>query len=169
MTAVVVLAVALFLPMLVETAISARNERGLRAAGAIEPYDDVIRLMQVAYPAAFVSMIGEAWLRDVVVGDLFVWGAGLFALAKIVKYWAIATLGPRWTFRVLVPPDSSPIRTGPYRFVRHPNYIAVVGELAGAAVMSHAWVAGPLATAGFIWLMARRIVVEERALGLRKV
>ena len=86
MTAVVVLAVAVLLPMLMETAISARNERALRAVGAIEPHDDVIRLMQVAYPAAFASMIVEAWLRNVVVGDVFVWGAGLFALAKIVKY-----------------------------------------------------------------------------------
>ena len=169
MTAIIVLAAAVFLPMAVEAAISARNEHGLRAAGAIEPHDDVIRLMQVAYPAGFAMMVAEAWLRGVVFDDVFAWGAALFALAKAVKYWAIATLGNRWTFRVLVPPDSKPIRTGPYHLVRHPNYIGVVGELVGAALMAHAWVAGPVVTSGFVWLIARRMLVEERALGLRKV
>ena len=155
--------------MLVETAISARHDRVLRAAGAIEPPGDVIRLMQVMYPAAFAGMLVEGYLRGVVIDDLFGWGAALFATAKALKYWAIATLGDRWTFRVLVPPDSAPIRTGPYRVARHPNYVAVVGELAGVALMARAWITGPLATVGFILLIVRRIVIEERALGLRKV
>ena len=164
-----IIAVVAFGPMIGEAMVSARHDRALRASGAVEPRDDVIRLMQVAYPAAFAALVAESWLRGVVADAVFWWGALLFALAKALKYWAIATLGPRWTFRVLVPPDSTPIRTGPYRVARHPNYIAVVGELAGVAVMAHAWITAPLAMGGFILLMRRRIVIEERALGLRKV
>jgi methyltransferase len=95
---------------------------------------------------------------------VFVGGAIVFALAKAIKYWAIATLGPRWTFRVLVPPASSLIRGGPYRFMRHPNYLGVMGELIGSAMMARALVAGPIAVASFAAIIAVRIRVEERAL-----
>jgi methyltransferase len=91
----------------------------------------------------------------------------VFALAKGLKYWAIAALGPRWTFRVLVPPASDRTVAGPYALVRHPNYIAVAGELAGVALMAGAFVSGPLALVCFSILMLLRIRVEERALGLR--
>jgi methyltransferase len=89
----------------------------------------------------------------------------VFGIAKALKYWAIATLGRRWTFRVLVPPGSTRIVAGPYRWMRHPNYVAVIGELAGAAAMMRAIVAGPIATVGFGALMLARIRIEERALG----
>ena len=59
---------------------------------------------------------------------------------------------------------SAPVVSGPYRYVRHPNYVAVIGELAGVALMSGARIAGPLGTLAFGALMFRRIVIEERAL-----
>ena len=89
----------------------------------------------------------------------------MFVLAKALKYWAITTLGPRWTFRVLVLPSAPLVATGPYTFLRHPNYVAVVGELIGAALVLSAPVTGALALAAFGWLMLRRIAVEDRALG----
>jgi methyltransferase len=91
----------------------------------------------------------------------------VFVLAKAVKYWAIATLGPRWTFRVLVPPRSTLVTGGPYRVMRHPNYLGVIGELAGFALMAHAAAAGTASVLMFAWLIARRIGVEERALRIR--
>ena len=81
-----------------------------------------------------------------------------------MKYWAIATLGARWTFRVLVPPHSTRITDGPYRFLRHPNYVGVAGELAGMALMAQAPLAGIASIAGFGALMILRIRVEEREL-----
>ena len=56
------------------------------------------------------------------------------------------------------------IVSGPYRWIRHPNYAAVAGELAGASIMMRAIVAGPIATVGFTALMLARIRIEERAL-----
>ncbi len=103
-------------------------------------------------------------MRRVSIDALLLVGAGAFSVSKALKYWAIATLGTRWTFRVLVPPGSAPIRSGPYAFVRHPNYVAVMGELIGVSLMCHAWVAGPVATLGFGLLLLARIRVEERAL-----
>jgi methyltransferase len=160
-----VLFVIAFVPMIGEAVRSARNERTLRAAGAIEPAGDVYTAMQFAYPASFAAMIAEAWLRAQPVSSLAIAGAILFGLAKALKYWAIGTLGSRWTFRVLVPRGSHRTTSGPYRYVRHPNYLAVAGELAGMALMARARIAGPLSIGLFGALMLLRIRTEERALG----
>jgi methyltransferase len=156
-----------FVPMLIEARLSARNERALRAAGAVEPGRDVYAAMQVAYPACFAAMVLEAWLRGRGLTVGAVSGAVIFASAKALKYWAIHTLGPRWTFRVLVPPHSDRTIAGPYRFLRHPNYVGVVGELGGFALLAGAPYSGLLSMAVFGALLLARIRVEERALGLR--
>ena len=154
-----------FAPMIVEARLSARNDAVLRARGASEPAGDVYSLMQVCYPGAFLAMLIESWFRSVSADRVFFAGIALFIAAKALKYWAIATLRERWTFRVLVPPGSSPVSRGPYRALNHPNYVAVVGELAGFALMAHAWLSGPVTTAVFALLIRARIGVEERALG----
>jgi methyltransferase len=153
-----------FIPMAAEARTAARNDRALRAAGAVEPAGDVYEAMRIAYPACFVAMAGEAWIGGASVNSLFAAGVAVFVLAKGLKYWAIATLGSRWTFRVLVPPRSSRTTTGPYRFLRHPNYVAVAGELVGMALMAQAPVTGAVSVVGFGSLMLARIKVEERAL-----
>jgi len=168
MIAAGVMAVLVFVPMLVETAISSRHDRGLRAQGAIEPPGDVYRAMALVYPGSFVAMLAEGVVRgangSAGLDAWFAAGLVVFAVAKALKYWAIASLGSRWTFRVLVPPGSARTMRGPYRWIAHPNYVAVAGELAGVAVAMHAVVSGPFAVAGFGWLMLRRISIEEKAL-----
>lgn len=161
---------AVFGSMGAEAAISRRHERVLRAMGAIEPPDDVYGAMRWAYPLCFVVIAAEGWLAGGSTASMAsISGAGviLFGLAKALKWWAMATLGTRWTFRVLVPPDAPLILGGPYRYLRHPNYLAVVGEIAGAAVTLRAPVSGVVSVLGFGALMRRRIIVEERALKLR--
>jgi methyltransferase len=123
--------------------------------------------MAVAYPACFLAMVLEAWMGGHAIGAPALAGGIVFAGAKALKYWAIAVLGERWTFRVLVPPRSERTLRGPYRVLRHPNYVAVVGELVGFALLARAPVAGALAVVGFGALLVARIRVEERALGLR--
>ena len=151
-----------FVPMLVEARVASVNERGQRALGGIEPPGDVYRIMSVAYPAIFLVMIAEgAWRPGY---EQLTIGAVIFVAAKLLKWWAILTLGPAWTFRVIVRPGAPLVAAGPYRWLRHPNYVGVAGELAGVALMSGARVAGPVGTAVFVVLMLRRIRVEERAL-----
>lgn len=163
----VLLATVAFVPMILEGLLSRRNERELRALGAEEPHDDVYWLMQVVYPAAFVAMILEGWRRAPWVDVYVAAGFTLFLGAKMLKYWAIMTLGVRWTFRVLVPPDSKRILAGPYRLLDHPNYVAVMGEIIGGAFIAHAPVTGTIAAIAFGTLIVLRIRVEERALGMR--
>ncbi len=164
MRAVLLLATA-FVPMILEAKRSQRNEVELRRRGAVEPRQDVYRLMRVAYPACFAAMVAEGWTRPPAGARGLAAGAAVFVGAKALKYWAVSTLAERWTFRVLVPPDDPPVTTGPYRWLRHPNYAGVAGELAGMAVLANAPVTGLLAFAGFGALLLARIRVEERALG----
>jgi methyltransferase len=154
-----------FVPMLFEARLSAAHERTLREAGAHEPSDDVYSVMQVAYPGSFLIMIAEGAIRHVTFDTLVACGAAVYIAAKMLKYWAVSSLGVRWTFRVLVPPRSSRIVRGPYRWLAHPNYVAVAGEIAGVGLAMHAWYTGGPALAFFVFLMLRRIAVEERALG----
>ena len=156
-----------FAPMLLESSLAWRNERGLRAAGAVEPVDDVFAVMKIVYPACFAAMLAESWMLQRTAPITLPAGIVVFTLAKTLKYWAIATLGRRWTFRVLVPPQSTPIGRGPYRFMRHPNYVGVAGELAGFALMAGAPFTGAAGVLVFTALMRARIRVEERALGFR--
>jgi len=161
------LATLVVVPMLFEAALSRRNERQLRAMGATEPHDDVFWIMQVAYPAAFLAMLVEGWVRGPIVDVHVAAGFAVFVGAKLLKYWAIMALGVRWTFRVLVPPGSTRVLVGPYRLLRHPNYVAVFGELLGAGLIAHAPIAAILSIIGFGALILLRIAVEERALRVR--
>jgi methyltransferase len=159
------LLVVVFVPMLIEARLAAVNERAQRARGGVEPAGDVYQIMRVAYPGVFLAMIAEGWWGSTVVPvEWRIAGAVIFVAAKLLKWAAIVSLGDAWTFRVIVRPGTPLIATGPYRWLRHPNYVAVVGELVGVALMSGARVAGPLGTILFGALMLMRIRVEERAL-----
>ena len=150
--------------MLVEATIARRHELHQLAVGGVEPAGDVYRIMQIAYPGAFLAMIVEGWATGWPPAIYVLVGASVFLAAKALKTWAIRSLGPFWTFRVIVVPGAALVTAGPYRYLRHPNYVAVVGELVGVALMAGASVTGPLVTVFFGALMLRRIRIEERAL-----
>ena len=95
------------IPMLAEARLSRRNEARLREQGAQEPAGDTYRVMSLAYPLAFLAIIGEGAIGPPVAGtwDLLT-GLTLFGASKILKYSAIRALSTRWCFKVLVPPNS---------------------------------------------------------------
>ena len=157
--------------MLAENKASRANLRRLRAAGATEPAGDAYLALALLYPAAFLAMglegiwraaqegpspaVGPSWAAS---------GVLLFVVSKALKYWAIRALGVRWSFRVMVLPGEPLVEAGPYRYVAHPNYIAVVGELVGAAMMMEAKVLGPIMTLAFGLALWARIRFESRVL-----
>ena len=161
--AIVSLALVL-LVMLAEQQHSLRNERRLLERGAVEPADDVFPTMKWTYPAAFAVMAIEGALLGPPPGVTTVLGVVVLVAAKALKFWAIRSLGPRWTFRVLVPPDASRVTHGPYAWMTHPNYVAVVGELIGFAIVVGARLTGPIATVVFGLLLRHRIRVDNNAL-----
>ena len=157
--------VAALLIMAGEAALSAFNERQLRARGAIEPAGDVINTMRWAYPLSFIAIGIEGAMTGPAPREVMMYGLALFGLAKALKLWAISSLGSRWSYRVLVLPGAPLITTGPYRFLAHPNYVAVAGEIASVALIVWAPITGVLALTGFGALMVKRIRIEDRALG----
>jgi methyltransferase len=156
---------AILLIMGGETLLSKVNEAGLRRRGAIEPEGDVYPLMRIAYPACFVAMAVEGAVSGPAPHAALLSGLVVFGVAKALKLWAISSLGPRWSFRVLVLPEAPLVSAGPYRWIRHPNYLAVLGELAGAALIVRAPITGVAGLVAFGALMRRRIRIEDRALG----
>ncbi len=158
------LAFVIYTAMLVEAVRARKNERAQFARGGVEPKGDVYRVMQVVYPAAFAAMIAEGVVRPAPPAAAVLAGAAVFAFGKALKWWAMAALGPSWTFRVVVVPDAPLVAGGPYRFLRHPNYVGVAGELGGAALIAGALVAGPIGLALFGVLLLARIRVEDRSL-----
>ena len=164
MTRLAVLGAAVFGFMVVEAVRAAANERAQRAAGGVEPRHDVYPFMQVAYPGIFAIILGEGLFQAAPAAAVLAIGTMTFAAAKLLKWWAIVSLGRFWTFRVIVVPGTRLVASGPYRYLRHPNYVGVAGEFIGSALIANAPVSGTLGTLLFIGLMTVRVRIENRAL-----
>lgn len=145
---------------------SARNERRLRERGATEHAPTQRWLMVLLHGAWFVALPLEVLLLD----RPFHPGLAALGLAGVLagqalRLAAISTLGPRWTVGVLVLPGAPRIGHGPYRWLRHPNYLGVELEIVCMPLLHGAWasaIAFGLANAG---LLAWRMRTEERLLG----
>ena len=108
-------------------------------------------------------LIGLWWLAPDRPIDGF-W-LGLFVLIEIARIWVLATLGRRWTTRIIVLPNSPLVRRGPYRFVNHPNYLVVVGEIAVLPLVFGLWRIALIFTLLNAAVIAIRIREENHALG----
>jgi methyltransferase len=150
----------------VELVVSTRNARRLLAAGGVEAGRGHYPAM-VAFHAAFLGAIA---LERIVAPTPWPAAASAAALAaalaaQALRWWAVAALEGRWTTRIVVLPGAAPVTRGPYALVRHPNYLAVVVELAAAPLVLGAWRTAILFSLGNAILLAVRIRAEERALG----
>jgi methyltransferase len=89
---------------------------------------------------------------------------GLLAGAQIVRFWAILALSRHWNTRIIVLPRMKLVTRGPYRFIRHPNYLAVIIEFVAIPVLCGAYCTAVVFSLANAWILARRIPQEERAL-----
>lgn len=112
------------LQRLVELAIARRNTARLVARGAVEHGARHYPLMVALHATWLLSLWWFGWARDAALPLVL-----LYALLQAGRIWVLATLGPRWTTRILVLPGVAPVVAGPFRFVRHPNYLVVALEL----------------------------------------
>jgi methyltransferase len=152
------------LQRLAEVAWSRRNEQRLRAAGGIE-------VGAAHYPAFFVlhgSWLAALWLlvpaNAPVIWPLLV----LFALLQAARLWVITSLGRYWTTRVITVPGAPLVKRGPYRWIKHPNYFVVAGEIAVLPLAFGAWEIAVVFSALNALLLWHRIRVEEQALAPRR-
>ena len=89
----------------------------------------------------------------------------MFVLLQLARIWVVATLGPRWTTRIIVLPGAPLVRAGPYRFVNHPNYLIVIGEIAALPLAFGLWPVALVFTLLNAAVLGFRIAEENRALG----
>ena len=155
-----------YVTMGMEAWLAAANERWLLAHGARVVEDHSYPWMRVAYPAGFLAVIIEGWWRGAPASAWTIVGTVIFSVGKLVKYAAIGSLGKRWSFRVLVIPGADLVADGIYGLLRHPNYVGVALEVVGIALWMRAPITGTLFAVTFGLILAWRIRIEERALGL---
>ncbi len=158
------LVAALVVQRLGELAWSKRNERRLRERGAVEYGRSHYPAMVALHAGWLASMLIESRRQPTLARPVRVAAVVAFVLVQPVRYWAISSLGDRWSTRVLVPPDEAPVATGPYRYVDHPNYAVVVTELAAAPLMFGAWRTALWSTVANAAVLRTRIAVEREAL-----
>ena len=151
---------------IVELIISARNARWAFARGAIEAGAGHYPVMATFHTLFIVSCAAEAIvLRRAFAGEVG-WIALAGALiAQALRYWAIITLGRRWNTRIIVLPGAPPVTSGPYRLMRHPNYLAVIMEMICVPMIYGCWITAMGFSAGNALLLRVRIRAEESALG----
>jgi methyltransferase len=163
-----VLVAAVAAARLAELRVAEENRRRLLARGAVEAGARHYPAMVALHAAWLLACPAEVWLLGrPLVPPLAAAMLGLLAAAMALRYWVIATLGGvggRWTTRILVLPGVPPIETGPFRHLRHPNYLAVAVEILALPLVHTAWLTAGIFTAANAALLAVRIRAEERAL-----
>lgn len=149
---------------LAELAVSRRNEARLRTRGAVEVGAGHYPWMVALHTAFLAACLAEVWLlRRPLVPALAAGALAVVLAASALRVWTLATLGGRWTTRVLVLPDEEPVTGGPYRYLRHPNYLAVVLEVAALPLVHTAWATALAVSAANAVLLRVRIRAEEGA------
>ncbi len=149
----------------IELAVSRRNAARALARGGIEVGERHFAAMRLLHGIFLVACAAEVvWLRRPFIPALGVPMLVLVLAAQALRWWAVATLGSRWNVRVIVVPGEPAIATGPYRWLRHPNYLAVVVEGFALPLVHGAWLTAVVFSALDAWLLAIRIRAEERAL-----
>jgi methyltransferase len=157
---------ALLVERVVEQVVSVRHVRAALAAGGFEAGQGHYPTMVVGHVAFLIGcaveplILPRPWPLEAAVVAL---GAALLAMG--LRWWAVATLGDRWCTRIVVRPGAPPVTGGPYRFLRHPNYLAVTIEILAVPLMAGALWTAVLGTLGNAAILTVRIRAEERALG----
>jgi methyltransferase len=150
---------------LMELRLSARNERILRDQGAVELGEGLMPWLRLLHSVWLVSMVVEVFYYN----RPFIPVVALFAVLMVLggqalRYAAIHQLGTRWTVRVMVVPGAPPVTGGIYRYIRHPNYVGVILEIAFMPLIHTAWLTAIVFTVMNAIILRNRIRTEEAAL-----
>jgi methyltransferase len=165
LTAFVVVVALVALERLAELVVSRRNAAWSMERGGRETGQGHYVVMVVLHSGFLVAMLVEAVVRRPDVASTLAWSMlALVLAAQALRWWCILTLGPRWNTRVIVVPGLAPVVAGPYRLLRHPNYVAVVVEGAALPLVHGCWITAIGFTVANALLLRVRIRVENAAL-----
>ena len=144
---------------------SLANESRMMREGGVEIAPRVFRLMVPVYVLVFPAALAEHLLAPRAASPMMIATmAGIFLISKGLKLWVILHLREGWTMKVILPRHLRVVTTGPYRFMRHPNYIAVMGEILALPLAGGAWITAAAAGILFTLILVVRVRTEEEAL-----
>jgi methyltransferase len=150
---------------LFELRVSRRRQRALAARGVPRVAEPHFRAMVALHTSVLVASALEAWLVPRWPIPLLSALALLVLLAaSALRIWVIRTLGPHWNVQIMDSGALGVVTRGPYRWIRHPNYVAVFLELAALPLVHGAWVTALVGTAAHLWVLSHRIRAEEAVL-----
>jgi methyltransferase len=164
--AYVVLVLAVGIERLAELAVSKRHAGWAFARGGVEYGRSHYPAMAAIHTALLMACVVEVVVADRPFLPLLGWSMfALVLLTQALRWWCVATLGRQWNVRVIVVPGMPLVNRGPYRWLKHPNYLAVTVEVAALPLVHSAWVTAVVfSVANAILLLRFRIPAEERAL-----
>lgn len=150
----------------VELVVSKRNARWAFANGGKEFGRKHYPVMVILHTALLLGCVVEVWTLHRPFLPWLGWPMlAVAVLAQMLRWWCITALGERWNTLVIVVPDAPLVRQGPYRWLHHPNYVAVVAEGIALPLVHTAWLTAICFTVANAWLLTVRIRVENAALG----
>ena len=149
-----------------ELFLSKRNENYLRSNGALEYDKEGYKYIVIMHNLFFLSLITEYFLLQRELNDYWLILLLVFIITQLLRYWAIFSLGKRWNTKILVLPSSNLIQSGPYKYFRHPNYIAVIIELAVIPLLFSCYYTATIFSVMNLIVITRRIRLEEKALNI---
>jgi methyltransferase len=165
LTAFTVLVALVGVERLAELVVSKRNASWSLARGGVETGFGHYPFMVVLHTGLLVGALVEAWVVRPSVPSVLAWVfVVLVLLSQGLRWWCITTLGSRWNTRVIIVPGLAPVTGGPYRWLRHPNYVAVVVEGVALPLVHLSWVTALVFTVLNAFLLRVRIRVEDEAL-----
>ena len=152
------------LQRLIELLIAKRNEKRLLSQGAYEAGAAHYPVMVAMHIAFFVSLITEVMLFSRPLSALWDVFLIIFLIAQIMRIWCLISLGKFWNTKIIILPGADIVRKGPYKWVRHPNYLIVTTELLILPLMFSSYFTVIIFTLLNGWMLAVRIPAEEKAL-----
>ncbi|MGI8901770.1 MAG: isoprenylcysteine carboxyl methyltransferase family protein [Nocardioides sp.] len=159
------LIVAVSFERVAELVVSRRNVAWSLRRGGVESGQRHYVVMVGLHTALLAGALLEVWLRRPSFVPALGWGMLVAVVAsQALRWWCIRTLGPRWNTRVVVVPGLPLVSGGPYRWLAHPNYVAVAVEGFALPLVHNAWVTALVFTVANAALLTARIRVEGAAL-----
>jgi len=148
----------------IELIIAKRNEKQLKNSGAIEFGADHYPWIVLLHIGFFTVLLSEVLLLERGLSALWPIWLLLFTLAQIGRIWVISSLGKHWNTKIIVLPSANVVTKGPYKFLKHPNYIIVATEILVLSLLFNAYFTAIIFSLLNLWMMRVRIPIEEQAL-----
>jgi methyltransferase len=159
------LVAAVALMRLAELALSRRNIARLIGRGAVEVGHSLYPWMVAVHTGFLGSCVAEVWLLNrSLIPQLAAAMLGLLMVAAGIRWWVISTLGDRWSTRVVFVPGDPAVAAGPFRWLRHPNYLAVIVEFLALPLVHTAWLTAAFFSVANGAVLTLRVRTEEAAL-----